>query len=576
MSNGYTRQSTGEIAPNQIVRATPLNAEFNDILQAFDSANGHKHDGTTGGGARIDLAGLSQGVQGTLGIANGGTDSTTASGARDSLGLTIGANVQAHSVSLDSIAGLTTDVGSMIFTTAANTYSVASSTAFGRARLNDASAADTRTAIGLGDLAIQNKNAVELTGGTASGIAVSGGTISGADITGGTIGNLSAAIAVADGGTGSGTASGARTNLGLGSAAVLDAGSAANQVVQLDGTARLPAVDGSQLTDVVPGVATANRPMGGFRHTNVDDAVARNEYATVGQIQDGAFIWCGTAGGTPNAITLTPIVPIVAYTNGQKFWFRAGTSNTSASNISVSGLPPIPVQLSSNNLVSNDIVQGLYYEVLFVSNTFQLSRISPTRIGHALLQATTQEGLQGLIGLTEANGLTPVGGIIDFGGQQASSNWLFANGQNVLRAQWPDLFARYGTIFGAGNGSTTFGTPDLRGRIVAGLDTMGGVASAGRLASTMSSSVLGAVGGNQFHVLTIAQMPSHGHALPIQVFGPRTPSQSNNPITGEETTATTGGGFSMVTSVEGGAQAHPIVQPTMLLNKLIFAGREVT
>ena len=42
----------------------------------------------------------------------------------------------------------------------------------------------------------------------------------------------------------------ARTSLGLGSAAVLTAGTSANNVVQLDGSARLPAVDGSQLTNL--------------------------------------------------------------------------------------------------------------------------------------------------------------------------------------------------------------------------------------------------------------------------------------------------------------------------------------
>ena len=46
------------------------------------------------------------------------------------------------------------------------------------------------------------------------------------------------------------SASTARTNLGLGSAATLTAGTAANNVVQLDGSAKLPAVDGSQLTNL--------------------------------------------------------------------------------------------------------------------------------------------------------------------------------------------------------------------------------------------------------------------------------------------------------------------------------------
>jgi hypothetical protein len=49
----------------------------------------------------------------------------------------------------------------------------------------------------------------------------------------------------------------ARTSLGLGSAAVLTAGTSANNAVQLDGSARLPAVDGSQLTNLPSAGATA-------------------------------------------------------------------------------------------------------------------------------------------------------------------------------------------------------------------------------------------------------------------------------------------------------------------------------
>jgi hypothetical protein len=57
-------------------------------------------------------------------------------------------------------------------------------------------------------------------------------------------------IALASGGTGATSASAARGNLGLGTAAVLNVGTTANQIPQLDGSGRLPAVDGSQLTNV--------------------------------------------------------------------------------------------------------------------------------------------------------------------------------------------------------------------------------------------------------------------------------------------------------------------------------------
>ncbi len=69
-------------------------------------------------------------------------------------------------------------------------------------------------------------------------------------------GSATTGLPIAAGGTGATTASGARTALGLGSAAVLTAGTALNNVVQLDGSAKLPAVDGSQLTSVNCSTAT--------------------------------------------------------------------------------------------------------------------------------------------------------------------------------------------------------------------------------------------------------------------------------------------------------------------------------
>ena len=66
-------------------------------------------------------------------------------------------------------------------------------------------------------------------------------------------------------------------------------------------------------------VPSANLPMGGFRHTGVGLATARDSYATLGQAQDGTAIWGGTSGGTANAQTLTISPPITAYAAGQRF-----------------------------------------------------------------------------------------------------------------------------------------------------------------------------------------------------------------------------------------------------------------
>ena len=68
---------------------------------------------------------------------------------------------------------------------------------------------------------------------------------------------LSTSLPVASGGTGSNAAAGARTNLGLGTAAVLNTGTAANNIVQLDSNAKIPAVDGSQITNIVEAIVVA-------------------------------------------------------------------------------------------------------------------------------------------------------------------------------------------------------------------------------------------------------------------------------------------------------------------------------
>lgn len=115
---------------------------------------------------------------------------TVATQAHVSTGL---AGKQPLDAELTAIAGLTSAADKLPYFTGSETAGLADFTAAGRALLDDASAAAQRTTLGLGDIATQN----------ASGVAITGGSITG--ITD---------LAVADGGTGSSTASGARTNLG--------------------------------------------------------------------------------------------------------------------------------------------------------------------------------------------------------------------------------------------------------------------------------------------------------------------------------------------------------------------------
>lgn len=156
-------------------------------------------------------------------VADGGTGSSTAPGARTNLGLAIGTDVQAQNAALQSIAGLTTAADTTIYTTALNVYATTALTATGRTLIGGASAAAMRTTLGLGTIATQDASAVTITGGSVTGIT---------DIT------------VADGGTGSSTAAGARTNLGLGTIATQDANNVTISGGSVTGIADIAIADG--------------------------------------------------------------------------------------------------------------------------------------------------------------------------------------------------------------------------------------------------------------------------------------------------------------------------------------------
>ena len=69
----------------------------------------------------------------------------------------------------------------------------------------------------------------------------------------------------------------------------------------------------------------------------------------------------------------------------------------------------------------------------------------------------------------------PSGMIMPFAGSAAPSGWLKANGVLVSRSTYAALYTAIGTTYGAGDGSTTFALPDLRGEFIRGWDDGRGV-----------------------------------------------------------------------------------------------------
>lgn len=150
--------------------------------------------------------------------------------------------------------------------------------------------------------------------------------------------------------------------------------------------------------------------------------------------------------------------------------------------------------------------------------------------------------------------LAPVGSMLDWPTATAPTGWLLCQGQAVSRTTYAALFALIGTTFGAGNGSSTFNLPDLRGRVSVGLSS-----------TDTEFNELGKQFGTKTHTLTVAEMPSHDHGV-----------RRVNGFTGGGTWnandqgASSGGSFAY-TQKTGGGGAHNNIQPSIALNKIIRA-----
>ncbi|MEN3030380.1 phage tail protein [Chromobacterium amazonense] len=71
---------------------------------------------------------------------------------------------------------------------------------------------------------------------------------------------------------------------------------------------------------------------------------------------------------------------------------------------------------------------------------------------------------------TQVNAAAPAGMVAYFAMKDAPAGWLVADGRAVARKDYPGLFAAIGTLYGAGDGSSTFVLPDLCGEFVRGWD----------------------------------------------------------------------------------------------------------
>lgn len=209
-----------------------------------------------------------------------------------------------------------------------------------------------------------------------------------------------------------------------------------------------PTAPTAPLFDADLSIATTEfvqRAMGNYRGL----AQYNDTNKTLGLEDVGKIVICGGAVGStftlPPASTLLPGA-------GYLFFSQGGTSIIQRQGTDLIGVGQY-TSLTSVTIVSNEFFR-------IVSN------------GAGWLVADGSPMLK-------ASGYTPPGMVSYFALATAPNGWLKANGAAISRTAYADLFAKIGTYYGAGNGSTTFNIPDLRGEFLRGWDDGRGI-DAGR------------------------------------------------------------------------------------------------
>lgn len=149
----------------------------------------------------------------------------------------------------------------------------------------------------------------------------------------------------------------------------------------------------------------------------------------------------------------------------------------------------------------------------------------------------------------------PIGAIVPFGGWDAPTGWLICDGTLLNKTAYPELFNAIGYSFGGEDGGSTFGLPDLRGRV-----------PVGEKDNDSDFDGMGVTGGEKTHTLTISEMPSHTHApnsraTTFSGTGSNNPGQTGGDRTWEN----------LSIGNTGGGQAHNNLQPYQTVNYIIKA-----
>lgn len=272
-------------------------------------------------------------------------------------------------------------------------------------------------------------------------------------------------------------------------------------------------------------------------------------------------------GGTSTAYTVSSfeVFDTLAHLSGQIIAFTPHITNGAGPvtlNVDVLGGKPLRA-VPNVDLVAGVLIQGTPYIALY----------------------NNADGAFYLRGFYGNPYNIPIAAGLDYWGSTTpNSAFAFPTGQAVSRTTYANLFAIIGTIYGPGDGSTTFNLPDKTGRVSAMKE-----AAATRLTSTYfggNSTNLGAVGGLESNNVILTHqhdvfIKDPGHTHPNTKFGgagfqagtsgggQNNANPSDSATTGITIGSVNGTANDNKTANAGSASAHNVTQPTIICNYIL-------
>jgi microcystin-dependent protein len=173
---------------------------------------------------------------------------------------------------------------------------------------------------------------------------------------------------------------------------------------------------------------------------------------------------------------------------------------------------------------------------------------------------------------------TPIGTIHQYAGENSPDGWLFCKGQDLLKADYPELYEVLGITYGTPSDGDYFRLPNFAGKVPVGVNYNYG---SGLLDdSDLTERGLGEAEGEENHELSIAEMPQHDHGVTDSGHthtytvqnGTQTSSAGVGATSAEEgtTTTTTGSSTTGITiQSRGGGVPHNNMQPYLVVHYII-------